>query len=310
MSGKFKVGDKVKIINENYEGCVDIYHHIFEIESLNPYKNYEYKLKNLLTNYNNFFNYYELELVEPAKEEFYKKDDLVIFETGVYKIYYFLDVEHKHCYIDNQDHQGLDIMNVPINNLQGKLVPLKETDEIKEGEEVWCIDDKGYEPDNILFFGRKYIVSPSIYNDEVKINSNNIAYKIRFARLVKPPEKEKWSKPDEFGDQINMTKFYELISNFPSYKPLSYNLLKNKEESKMDIKEVSKENIKEAMKIAEQEKKTQEIEFAKGNYYQYLNQLDEYERGLNNARTKIKDIELLKSEFIKAHPEFSKKVKC
>jgi hypothetical protein len=326
---KFNVGDLVKFISVNN---FRLYGEIGMIKHI-------YFSGECAVCFNRDFDFYSCkeselklvdcskELVEPAKEEFYKKDDLILDKyNNVRKIADVLIYEDENeCvrkYYFNNDADSFLLSREII----GKLVPLKETDEVKEGEKVWCIDNNNQV--NLIPY-RKYTIIGTIIMGELtyikirgnsgQIQENNI---LRFARLVKPNKNNDCIIVDEC-DEISkeaMDKFSNLLKDTPLFKPIFIstgwcddnnfnNFLKNKEESKMDIKEVSKDNIKEAMKIAEQEKKTEAIEFAKGEYYKYLNTLDGYEAQIRIARENIILTEKAIKELKSAHPEFSKKVK-
>lgn len=148
----------------------------------------------------------------------------------------------------------------------------------------------------------------------VTIATINLGHKYRplFARLVKPDDIKYEETKQYFSDLaykafgIDNKPNYG-VSNIPQFV-LTGQLNIKKEESKMDIENMSKENIREAVKQVSEEKRTKEVQAIKSAYYNYLNKLDELNYSIKEFETQItcrkEEIEKIKKE----HPEFSKKV--
>jgi hypothetical protein len=296
----FKVGDLVKFISVNnfrLYGEVGMIKHI-------------YFSGECAVCFNRDFDFYSCkeselelvdcskELVEPAKEGFYSVGDLVLTDTQEVKQIVDINVEFE---------KTLYKLNEFSNNwttkytIQGKLVPFPEKyTGIYVGDEVYRLDTH-----------KKYTIFRVIIKQGYScyyymLESGLEAYFTNpecFARLVKPLEDSVYCSPE----MIRRLKLLRQLETNNKWNQEYTAMPRNKEESKMDIKEVSKDNIKEAMKIAEQEKKTEAIEFAKGEYYTYLNTLDGYEAQIRIARENIILTEKAIKELKSKYPEFSKK---
>jgi len=343
----FKIGDKVRVKHNARDHCIDDFDNWKgkEVTISEIVMNGRYHIKErYLSNFNWTWFEDQLELVSPS--EFYWVGDLVLFGDKVVTITAINPITREFRY---NDYRGIPYCALYLDRLKGKLVPLKETDEVKEGEEVWCIKigdqySKLYQKYKVIIKEHTGYIFNDIYYFDI-LDSNhydgfNSVSKCCFARLVKPEDNKErpgilpdcgiskkaneWCYENEWCYDTEFSNEYKELGRISAnnlIEKIRNEMGLNMEESKMDIEYIKKkienyniENMDKGRELAFKENADFETLESKNIYIQLIDKSQALQREIKTRQEELNNIRSLQLKFYDMTPmskakKSSKKVK-